>query len=53
MKDTTFYQAMFCCYRPVEESHRNCMSNGARQELVKALTEIFSGRVCLYTGDFP
>ena len=24
MKDTTFYQAMFCCYRPVEESHRNC-----------------------------
>ena len=29
------------------------LSNGARQELVKALTEIFSGRVCLYTGDFP
>ena len=29
------------------------LSNGAHQELVKALTEIFSGRVCLYTGEFP
>ena len=29
------------------------LSNGARRELVKALTEIFSGRVCLYTGEFP
>ncbi len=29
------------------------LSGGARRELVKALTEIFSGRVCLYTGDFP
>jgi hypothetical protein len=24
MKDTTFYQAMFYCYRPVEGNHRNC-----------------------------
>ena len=29
------------------------LSGGARRELVHALTEIFSGRVCLYTGDFP
>ena len=29
------------------------LSGGARKELVHALTEIFSGRVCLYTGDFP
>ena len=29
------------------------LSNGARKELVRALTEIFSGRVCLYTGEFP
>ena len=29
------------------------LSGGARKELVKALTEIFSGRVCLYTGEFP
>lgn len=29
------------------------LSGGARQELVRALTEIFSGRVCLYTGEFP
>ena len=29
------------------------LSGGARRELVKALTEIFSGRVCLYTGEFP
>lgn len=29
------------------------LSNGARRELVRALTEIFSGRVCLYTGEFP
>ncbi len=28
------------------------LSNGARRELVRALTEIFSGRVCLYTGEF-
>lgn len=29
------------------------LSGGARKELVRALTEIFSGRVCLYTGEFP
>ena len=29
------------------------LSGGARTELVHALTEIFSGRVCLYTGEFP
>ena len=29
------------------------LSGGARRELVHALTEIFSGRVCLYTGEFP
>ena len=29
------------------------LSGGARKELVHALTEIFSGRVCLYTGEFP
>ena len=29
------------------------LSDGARKELVHALTEIFSGRVCLYTGEFP
>ncbi len=29
------------------------LSGGARRELVRALTEIFSGRVCLYTGEFP
>lgn len=29
------------------------LSGGARQQLVKALTEIFSGRICLYTGDIP
>lgn len=29
------------------------LSGGARRELVRALTEIFSGRVCLYTGQFP
>ena len=29
------------------------LSGGARRELVKALTEIFTGRVCLYTGEFP
>ena len=28
------------------------LSNGARQELVEALTGIFSGRICLYTGEF-
>lgn len=28
------------------------LSNGARRELVRTLTEIFSGRVCLYTGEF-
>ena len=28
-------------------------AGGARTELVHALTEIFSGRVCLYTGEFP
>lgn len=29
------------------------LSGGRRRELVRALTEIFSGRVCLYTGEFP
>ena len=29
------------------------LSGGARRELVRTLTEIFSGRVCLYTGEFP
>ena len=29
------------------------LSGGARRELVRALTEIFSGRLCLYTGEFP
>ena len=29
------------------------LSGGARRELVHALMEIFSGRVCLYTGEFP
>ena len=29
------------------------LSGGARTELVHALTEIFSGRVCLYTGEYP
>ncbi len=29
------------------------LSGGTRRELVRALTEIFSGRVCLYTGEFP
>lgn len=29
------------------------LSGGARRELVRALTQIFSGRVCLYTGEFP
>ena len=29
------------------------LSGGSRRELVRALTEIFSGRVCLYTGEFP
>ena len=29
------------------------LSGGARRELVHALTEIFSGRVRLYTGEFP
>ena len=29
------------------------LSGGARRELVRILTEIFSGRVCLYTGEFP
>ena len=29
------------------------LSGGSRKELVHALTEIFSGRVCLYTGEFP
>ena len=28
------------------------LSNGARRELVEALTGIFSGRICLFTGDF-
>ena len=28
------------------------LSGGTRRELVRALTEIFSGRVCLYTGEF-
>ena len=29
------------------------LSGGSRRKLVRALTEIFSGRVCLYTGEFP
>jgi len=28
------------------------LSNGTRRELVEALTGIFSGRICLYTGEF-